>query len=97
MDYEGLKKILNVAKRFHAADGAIWHFNDTTITINTIPVTHYLLYLERDTGALVIMTTQPLEVAEDYLVTVEGEESHYTLTLTPRVSKERVITLEQSQ
>ncbi|MES2374510.1 MAG: hypothetical protein V4557_18175 [Bacteroidota bacterium] len=96
MDYEGLKKILTGTKKFHTADGDIWHFNDTTITINHTPITHYLLYLERDTGALVIMSTQPLEVAEDYLVTVEGEEGHYTLILTPRVSKQKVIRLEQS-
>lgn len=96
MDYGALDKILTETKKFHATDGTIWHFSDTTITIDGEQVTQYLLYIERDTGTFVIMTTKPLEVAEDYFVTVKGDKGSYILTLTPRFSKQKIVVLKES-
>lgn len=98
MELKTLQNILMGVKRFAVGNGIYWQFNDTTITINGAPVTQYLLYHERETGFFVIMTTHPLEVAEDYFVTVqEPETSPYTLTLTPRYSKHKALILKEGE
>lgn len=98
MSYEEIKKIFTDTKKFYSADGASWQFNDTSISIDNTFVTHYLLYVEHDTGAIVIMTTHPLEVSEDYMVTVEGyPQMPITLVLTPRISKHKVLMLRQEK
>lgn len=98
MELEHLQNILIKAKKFHAGPGVVWQFNETTISINGSPVTHYLLYLERETESFVLMPTMPLEVAEDYFVSIVGEDrSPYAIALTPRYSKEKVIILKEEQ
>lgn len=96
MELENPKNLLIKAKKINVGNGIFWQFNDTTITINGSPVTRYLLYQEKETDLFVLMTTQPLEVAEDYFISIEREErSPYTLVLTPRFSKHEMLILKE--
>lgn len=93
MTTEEATKIL-LFEKSHVGNGIIWQFNETTLLINSSPLTQYNLYEEN--GDCWLHTYQPVTIAEDYAITLLGEnQTHYKVLLTPKFSKNRPLILEQ--
>lgn len=93
MKKEQVKSIIIDAK-FAVTNGILWQFNDNTLLIDGVPVTTYNLYEEN--GNCCLHTEHPLATPEDYTINIIGENhSPYTILLTPKTSKDKVLILKQ--